>query len=67
MIFGEQALNDYAVKLRGPNKDDKVFIGMGDFSCQDGLRGNARTPLKKMYHLSQKFPNVTVIFSYIII
>jgi len=53
-------LEKYADKIQGDNKNDRVCVGLGDWSAQDAIKGTPKSPLKKFRKVLQRKNNITV-------
>ena len=58
--FGSKALENFARKIQGDNKDIRTCVGLGDWSAQDGIKGAPNAPLKKFRKVLERKPNITV-------
>ena len=58
--FGKKALEKFADKIQGDNKNDRICVGLGDWSAQGAIKGTPKSPLMKFRNVLQRKHNITV-------
>ena len=58
--FGQKALEKFADKIQGDNKNDRICVGLGDWSAQVAIKGSPHSPLFKFRKVLQRKHNITV-------